>query len=75
LTHGRIKQKYTTKDAHNKDTFNGSIGFIDNKKWTKSTTMDIMTKKGSVSYFSFPLGTCPCVFIRDPIEEKGGIRW
>jgi hypothetical protein len=38
---------------HNKDTFDGSIGFVDNKKWTKSTTMDIMTKKGSVSYFPF----------------------
>jgi hypothetical protein len=52
MTHGRIKQKYTTK-MHNNDTFDGSIGFIDNKKWTKSTTMDIMTKKGGVSYFPF----------------------
>jgi hypothetical protein len=64
------KAKVYNKDAHNNDTFDGSIGFIDNKKWTKSTT-----KKGSVSYFSFPLGTCPCVFIWDPKEEKGGIRW
>ncbi len=37
----------------NNDTLDGSSGFVDNKKWTKSTTMDIMIKKGSVSYFPF----------------------
>lgn len=39
------KAKVYNKDAHNNDTFDGLIGFIDNKKWTKSTTMDIMTKR------------------------------
>lgn len=32
-------------------------------------------QEGWRKLFSFPLGTCPCVFIWDPKEGKGGIRW